>query len=304
MSSLLACHYIFATIHIIITITLNHTIIIVGAIIAALLGLQMHSVSATEKLYDDLIDRIFGKKSQYKLISEQASYDENEWEKILCALTGEEMMVDSNRYNSSRVFMVSTKLNHNPPQTQIWRNYNYPPGVSSRYEGSCRVNVLSAIRATTAAPTFFTPIQWLGGLYGDGALVGNNPTALAYHEAKNIYPGVPIELIMSIGTGSYSEEYNNVQSMDWGLLVNHIIATAVATEDVHGVLTDILSPDQYFRLNPMLKENIPIDILNKTVLEDMKRIAKDTFLAYENGEESEVDTKRFEAMVNILKVNK
>jgi hypothetical protein len=32
-----------------------------------------------------------------------------------------------------RVFCVSTKVNHNPPQAMIWRNYNYPPGRQSRH---------------------------------------------------------------------------------------------------------------------------------------------------------------------------
>ena len=31
------------------------------------------------------------------------------------------------------MFCVSTKVNHNPPQAMIWRNYNYPPGRQSRY---------------------------------------------------------------------------------------------------------------------------------------------------------------------------
>lgn len=38
--------------------------------------------------------------------------------------------------------------------------------------------------STHIAPTFFTPIPWQGGLYGDGALVANNPTAIALQEAK------------------------------------------------------------------------------------------------------------------------
>lgn len=44
--------------------------------------------------------------------------------------------------------------------------------------------VRQAIRATTAAPTFFTPLMINGALYSDGALLCNNPSAVAYHEAK------------------------------------------------------------------------------------------------------------------------
>ena len=84
--------------------------------------------------------------------------------------------LDSNLQDCPRVFCVSTKVDVNPPKTQIWRNYNYPSsGPGSRYPGTFRVNTLTAVRATTAAPTFFTPVQWENGLYCDGALVANNP---------------------------------------------------------------------------------------------------------------------------------
>ena len=79
---------------------------------------------------------------------------------------------------------MSTKVNNNPPLIQIWRNYNYAYDQTSRYPGSARVNTLTAVRATTAAPTFFTPVPYQGGLYCDGALVANNPTAIALQEAK------------------------------------------------------------------------------------------------------------------------
>lgn len=46
--------------------------------------------------------------------------------------------------------------------------------------------VRQAIRATTAAPTFFPPLMINGALYSDGALLCNNPSAVAFHEAKVI----------------------------------------------------------------------------------------------------------------------
>ena len=75
-------------------------------------------------------------------------------------------------------------MNINPPSPKIWRNYNYPLGQVPRYPGTFRIKTKMAIRASTAAPTFFTPIQYNGGLYCDGALVANNPTAIAVQEAK------------------------------------------------------------------------------------------------------------------------
>jgi patatin-like phospholipase/acyl hydrolase len=80
--------------------------------------------------------------------------------------------------------LTPTQVNNNPPQAKVWRNYNYPPGQRSRYPGAFRINTVTAVRATSAAPTFFTPVQWEKGLYCDGALVANNPTAIALQEAK------------------------------------------------------------------------------------------------------------------------
>jgi calcium-independent phospholipase A2-gamma len=44
--------------------------------------------------------------------------------------------------------------------------------------------VREAVRATTAAPTYFYPLVKGGMVHSDGALLANNPTAIAIHEAK------------------------------------------------------------------------------------------------------------------------
>jgi calcium-independent phospholipase A2-gamma len=183
-------------------------------------------------------------------------------------------MLDSKQQTCPEVFFVSTKVNVNPPIPKIWRNYNYPIGQRSRYPGSFRINTKNAIRATTAAPTFFTPIQWEGGLYCDGAIVANNPTAIALQEAKALYPGIPIELVVSIGTGSFKEK-TGAKNMGWDLLVNQIIASATDSEDVHGFLVDFLPSDQYYRFNPMLQESWGIDEKDKDRLEELKQIGRD-----------------------------
>lgn len=271
-----------------------------GGIIAALFGIQRSKVDDAEKLYDSLISRIFGQKSNLKLVTSNAFYDEQEFEKILRDLCGDELLIDSNRFDCSRVFCVSTQVNKYPASIQIWRNYNYAPGQESRYNGAFRVNTMTAIRATTAAPTFFTPVSFEGGLFSDGALVANNPTAIALQEAKVLYPNIPVECVVSIGTGYYSSRSSKVQGnsvMGWDVLVNQLVASSTDTEDVHALLNDFLPNDKYFRLNPVLQDNLAIDEKNMTVLTDLKKLARQTWKEIDNSSEA----KRFDLLIKTLR---
>jgi len=153
------------------------------------------------------------------------------------------------------------------------------------------------VRATTAAPTFFTPVAWEGGLYCDGALVANNPSAIALQEAKILYPGVPLELLVSIGTGAFNQEYTEgMQSMGWDTLVNQIVASSTDTEDTHYLLNDFLSPETYYRFNPQLMDNLSIDEKDKTRLASLKLLGK---RAFEEMEKS--GDKRLESLIKQLK---
>lgn len=50
-----------------------------------------------------------------------------------------------------------------------------------------------------------------------GALVANNPTALALQEAKRLFPGVPVECVVSLGTCIYVTCVYGVWSIGYGL---------------------------------------------------------------------------------------
>lgn len=76
-------------------------------------------------------------------------------------------------------------------------------GKGSRYPGSFRVTQKIALRATTAAPTFFKPLLSFDELYVDGGILASNPTSVAVHEARTLFPDIPIELIVSCGKSSF-----------------------------------------------------------------------------------------------------
>jgi calcium-independent phospholipase A2-gamma len=97
-----------------------------------------------------------------------------------------------------------------------------------------------------------------------------------------LYPNVPVELVVSIGTG-YTTSQSSAQSMGWGALVNQLVASSTDTEDVHELLRDFLPPDKYFRFNPVLPDFLRIDEKNKTLLSGLKSLAKKTVDEIEAG---------------------
>lgn len=118
------------------------------------------------------------------------------------------------------------------------------PGVrpttdASRHPGSFRVLQRYALRASTAAPTVFKPVMMGGEMYCDGGIVASNPTAVAIHEARTLFPGIPIEMVVSFGTGAFMEQ-KSAPRIGWDGIIGQIVDSATDGEQVHHVLEDIL----------------------------------------------------------------
>ncbi|XP_030682655.1 calcium-independent phospholipase A2-gamma isoform X2 [Nomascus leucogenys] len=114
----------------------------------------------------------------------------------------------------------------------------------------------------------------------DGGLLLNNPSALAMHECKCLWPDVPLECIVSLGTGRYeSDVRNTVTYTSLKTKLSNVINSATDTEEVHIMLDGLLPPDTYFRFNPVMCENIPLDEsrnekLDQLQLEGLKYIER------------------------------
>ena len=125
-------------------------------------------------------------------------------------------------------------------------------------------------------------------MYCDGGIVASNPTAIAIHEARSLFPDIPIECVVSLGTGGFVEQ-KSAPRIGWDGIINQIVNSATDAEQVHHVLEDILgdggttqlgstrmSNTFYARFNPILglPDDFPIDITEPAKLEQIKQITR------------------------------
>mmetsp|Transcript_10161 Transcript_10161/g.14595 ORF Transcript_10161/g.14595 Transcript_10161/m.14595 type:complete len:257 (+) Transcript_10161:2-772(+) len=125
---------------------------------------------------------------------------------------------------------------------------------TSRYPGSFRPLQREAMRKSTAAPTIFKPVKVKDEVYCDGGIVASNPTSIAFHEARTLFPDVPVEMIVSIGTGGFVEEKRSPRS-GWDAMFWQILNSATDAEHVHHFMDDAFgtgSPTSYYRFNPCI----------------------------------------------------
>jgi uncharacterized protein len=122
-------------------------------------------------------------------------------------------------------------------------------------------------RATSAAPTYFEPIELTWGPHGerafiDGGVHSNNPAMCAYVEARKIYPEENDFLVVSLGTGEPTREMPYEEVKGWGLalwaqpILNVVFDGVSDTVDYQ--LGEILSTEEgdarrYYRFQTVLK---------------------------------------------------
>ncbi|KAM8909980.1 calcium-independent phospholipase A2-gamma [Spinachia spinachia] len=236
-----------------------------GAILAFMLGIFQIPLEECEEMYRKLGSDVFNQNvivGTVKMGWSHAFYDSEIWENILKERMGEGRMIESARDpHCPKVSAVSTVVNRGLPlKAYTFRNYRLMPGVRSHYIGDCNHKMWQAIRASSAAPGYFKEFVLGKDLHQDGGLLINNPTALAIHECKCLWPNTPLQCVLSLGTGRYeTAENNSTTYTSLKTKLSHVISSATDTEEVHTMLDALLPPDTYFRFNPYLSENIPLN---------------------------------------------
>ncbi|WMT84065.1 patatin-like phospholipase family protein [Wolbachia endosymbiont of Listronotus oregonensis] len=125
------------------------------------------------------------------------------------------------------------------------------------------IKLKDALRATTAAPTYFTPkylkINHKEMVLVDGGVFANNPAACAYASGKRLFPNDDI-VLLSIGTGrtDRSIEYANSKrfgKIGWIKPLIHVMF-ASSLDAVNYQLNQVIA-DKYIRIQSQLKIGSP-----------------------------------------------
>lgn len=154
-------------------------------------------------------------------------------------------------------------------------------------------------RATSSAPTYFpvakiNSINQLDYSLIDGGVFANNPALCAYAEASKLDGNPTIEdmLILSLGTGAFSSEYDYKKAKTWGKikwvipLINILMSGESETVDyqLKTLFKSINKPDNYLRINPSLRGYgngvYEMDNACKDNIELLKKIGFDTANSY------------------------
>ena len=150
---------------------------------------------------------------------------------------GDTLLINSAKdANSCKISVVSNVTASNRVHVFLFRNYNLPSTAQSHYAGTARFKCWEAVRASSAAPGYYEDFKLDGYVFHDGGLLANNPTAIALHEAKQLWPAFDKNIcIFSIGNGRYEPINTNlkIDTISLKQKVSQFIGGISCTESKH-----------------------------------------------------------------------
>jgi patatin-like phospholipase/acyl hydrolase len=260
------------------------------------LGFKRWNVDKIASFYDEFASKIFPSKfvQFVNKVTESAKAETELFTEFLAKHLSTETL--QNYSNSTpRVFVTAT-ASMKVPEPAILSNFFLTPALQNRYiDLGQSITLVDALRATTAAPTYFPPIQIGDHTLKDGGLIANNPSLVALDIVRSMWKDRGLEVFVSIGTGatenhdsSFKRDANSPASQ----VVRQALSLATNSEKIHQEVFHhlcefhetykIAFPTHYLWLNC----SIPADLSSLSVtdpkqLNKLKDLAKESLLSDE-----------------------
>ena len=118
-----------------------------------------------------------------------------------------DQLIDASVLGGPKVAVVATLVSRQPASPFLFRTYELPLeaerdamrlGVGP---GSSKHELWQAVRASSAAPYYLDDFSVGEDRFQDGAATANNPTIIAIQQARLLWPNLPLECIVSVGSG-------------------------------------------------------------------------------------------------------
>ncbi|XP_059142442.1 calcium-independent phospholipase A2-gamma-like [Physella acuta] len=245
-----------------------------GALLAAMICLYKIPLERCEQLYKDCSVQMFTRNrvvGTTKLVLNHGFYDSHSWEEILKKEIGERLFIEFSRDPDVPKMSAVSSLASAPQLTNyLFRTYNLPPGATSQYPGGCHYKIWEVIRASSAAPGYFEAFVRGNEIHEDGGISANNPTALAIHESRLLWPKENFHCVVSLGTGRFESSKLTPGKVSLKRRFSNLVDSATDTESVHQTLQDLLQPRTYFRFNPYLTEECNLDEIRAEKMSQMQ----------------------------------
>ncbi|GME65109.1 FabD/lysophospholipase-like protein [Neofusicoccum parvum] len=264
-----------------------------GGLIAIMLGCLKMTVQECITQYEQTIEKVFNKSfwPNGKLVWDGSYYTakvlEEEIKRIIRVKLGEKHEDDKllNGNNKCKVFVMAVdKDSPNNSAPVFLRSYTNPRNQSNCVD----IKIWEAARATSAAPSYFAPIQVEDAIdpttkqtrtrtLVDGGLAANNPLGWLWTEIVGVFgPSRPTQCFLSIGTGIPGKvplPDNLARDPYNGMIALSSVATNTEmTHVLFQTLVDSFAPDagqtKYWRLN--IKDQIMHEVEEGWIIKTKK----------------------------------
>ncbi len=154
---------------------------------------------------------------------------------------------------------MASKISGDRIRPEIWKSWD---------KENAYVDLRDALRASSAAPTYFNPYTFEGDTYTDGGMISNNPTMCAIADALHLGDVLPSIYVLNLQTGiqpGFKHPENKRGIVQWATDI-YQIGLYGCDRMVEYQAHELLG----FRNHVVLpKNNLPIDCTNFTIMQSI-----------------------------------